>query len=179
MKTLYVNWYGPFTHDEIIKAHGRNEEVVEGQIGPTREDLKGNGLYAFTGKKKGQRSDACLQYIGITERSFKARFAEPHNHWDINREEKIWLGKVINQEGVREPLENVESILVAFCQPPLNSKKLYLPNFECAVISDFFKKNMEPYKAVGSIIREIPEIVIWDCAAKKIRYTQKLLSYTP
>ena len=63
MKTIHINWYGPFTLEDV------NTELFNAEA--PKDGLSGNGLYAWTGKTKGQRKDACLQYIGITTEAYK------------------------------------------------------------------------------------------------------------
>jgi hypothetical protein len=179
MKTIHINWYGRFTLDEIKNNHDK--------VNP-KEGLSGNGLYAWTGKRKNQRSPVCLQYIGITTEAFWARFGtkphpKEHKHVQIKDEDKyVWLGKIQNQDFTKDDLNEAEYILISYCQPPLNDKKLQLPRFSCTVISRFFHKDGETSrKKTPAIISKISEVVIWNYEAdpKVVLYTQKLGSYYP
>lgn len=172
MKTIYLNWYGPFTYDAIKNGVHCTDEGCE--------FLEGYGLYAFTGKKKNQRQDAYLQYIGITERPYSQRVNE-HKIGklnEINRDQKIWLGKIgYEDEPVLKDLKDAEYILVYFNASDLlnKAKKSNAPKFKCAVISQFFKKDMKPYKNVPSIMHDIPEVLIWTPTDEaKLRYCRKL-----
>lgn len=173
MQTIFVNWYGPFTLAEVYEAHKVSYESEKNDKG----SLTQYGLYAFTGKRERQRQDACLQYIGITTEAYKWRFSHPnHAHYIINRDKQAWLGKINNLK-YEEYIKFAEHVLISLCAPPLNRIQLNLPDFECTVISKFFKKNMDPYKIVRSIIRVIPEVVIWD--THELRSNRKLDSYIP
>lgn len=74
--TIKINWVGPYTPEDVA----------------TLDD--GNGLYLFTGKRKGQRSESHIQYFGITELAYRDRFKQHHKLPTINRDLGIWLGKV-------------------------------------------------------------------------------------
>lgn len=178
MQTIHINWYGPYTYSR--------EDGIEtyDHISPF-DGLSGVGLYAWTGQKKRQRNPACLQYIGITIEAYKWRFEKEHPHNEITRDKYVWLGKIQhheftgdNRQEATPILEAVEHILVSYCQPPLNEKKLNRPQFSCTVISRFCKKDIEPYKRIPSIISVIPELVIWD--GKEIRDNRtRIRGYTP
>ena len=172
MKTIYVNWYGPFTKEDIDAAYD--------SLNKSKKSLLRYGLYAWTGKIKNQRGEQCLQYIGITSWSYKGRFGDKtHKHWSITKDKRVWLGKIdCNKREYIDEMNEAEHILVSCCQSPLNDTKYNPPAFDCAVISRFFKKDMTPYIRIGSIIREIPEVVIWDSTSEEFRYTEKLTIYT-
>ena len=161
METYFVNWYGPFTHDEVNRLYDKNN-LYEG--------FSGNGLYAWTGKVKRQRNNACLKYIGITSVTFWERFAaKDHKHWNINRDKYVWLGKVQNKKSTKVDLEAAEYLLISYCAPILNDQKTdTLPPFSCTVISKFFKKDKTAYQRVPSIIRPIPDVVIWNHESEKL-----------
>jgi hypothetical protein len=65
MRTFILNWYGPYTNDEVVAD---------------RES--GNGLYLFTGKVKYQRSSEIL-YCGITEDTFRNRLLKHHKKDEV------------------------------------------------------------------------------------------------
>ena len=170
MKTFHVNWYGAFTPEE-----------ADGLLNPNsrKEGLSGNGLYAWTGKIERQRKDACLLYIGITTESYSGRFGKKHKHRDINRDKYVWLGKIQHQKSTKSDLEAAEYLLVSYCRPKLNEQKLNLPQFPCTVISKFLKKDETEYQRVPLIIREIPEVIIWNSETGKIRTFSMSKTYTP
>jgi len=179
MKTIHVNWYGPFTLDEVDEA----AEQVSKEERRDKSSLHGYGLYAWTGRKIGQHTavGAGLHYIGITEDRYTNRFSDENHKYRklVRSEKKIWLGKIQGQEVVtRSDLEAAESIFVSYLHPSLNATKLNLPKFSCTVISKFCKKDMEPYQRIPSIISIIPELVIWD--GKNIRDNRtRIREYTP
>jgi len=175
MKTFYINWYGPFTHQNIVDAFLQVAPIER----DVKEGLRGYGLYAWTGIQKNVNGPACLQYIGVTEDAYKWRFqAKGHPQKKLTNTKQVWLGKVQSEWATRGDLEDAEHVLIAKCLPELNTEKRTLPNFACAVISKFFEKDMSrPCRPVPSIIRTIPDVVIWDL--KKVRYQEKLKSYAP
>ena len=180
MKTIHINWYGPFTLEEIDKNFENEKEINRRK----KDSLYRNGFYVWTGKTQGQHSEH-IQYIGITERAFVDRFwATEHKNWYIaKKDKKVWIGKITNAKTTREDFEDAEYILVSYCkrnnQARLNEKKTNLPQFSCTVISSFFKKDESRYEKVPSIIRAISEVVIWDAETGEIRDVQKLNRYTP
>lgn len=174
MKTIYLNWYGPFTYDDISNGRHCAERYTK--------CLEGNGLYAITGKEK-YKHNASLQYIGITTQAYVKRFYNHHKLDKINRDVKIWLGNLSSlRTTTKRHLEDVEYILVYFNDASyLNERKItQAPNFDYAVISKFFKKDgISPYKNVPAIVRDIPEVLIWNHGVKELRYCRKLTTFTP
>ncbi len=144
--TIKINWYGPYTEDDV--------EYLDG----------GNGLYMFTGKRKHQREDSEIQYFGITKNSYKGRFKRHHKLQEINRDLKIWLGEIsYPTEHIREHLETAESIMVYFWQPKLNEKKkLMPPPVSTTVISHWFNANRNIRLNQKSIYKYLPDVICWD-----------------
>ena len=170
MNTILLRWHGPFSLAEI----------TNGRQGATKqiEACGGNGLYAVTGKTKGQRLSR-LQYIGITEQKYRARFYDKnHKVYSVSREQKIWLGKIAFGETDRKLLELAESMLIYFNDEVdiLNEKKVFSPPKQsCALISAFFKKDTgEPYVRLPAIVRMLPEVLVWDKESSILRYKEKL-----
>jgi hypothetical protein len=144
--TIKINWYGPF------------EDVSDIDVD------KGGGLYMITGKRKYQRSDPEIQYIGITTTTYKTRFANHHKFNLVNRECCIWLGKIdYPKEYSTEHLKMAESIMVYFWQPELNEKlKANPPSQPTNVISHWFRKNGKVRRKKKSIYKKLPDVICWD-----------------
>ena len=171
MKTIFVNWHGPFAYEEIKNRHHYLS-------GDSTKYLEGNGLYAITGSVKYQRGKPILQYIGITEKPYAERFRNHHILEKVTRDVNFWLGKVVNSAGAtRKDFEDAEYIMVFFnSAAPLNERKgVNPPKFECSVISKFFKGNkMIPYKNVPAIVHDLPEVMIWNPETLELQYCRKL-----
>jgi hypothetical protein len=146
--TIRIHWRGPFDTEEITKHEMRN------------------GLYFFAGKRFRQRTESEIQYIGITERSFKSRFAEHHKLGklcEINRDLEIWVGEIGYPNGYsRSHLETAESIMIYFWQPTLNERKKAVAPVPTTVISHWFFKDGRPRKNQQRIYKELADVICWD-----------------
>lgn len=143
--TIKINWLGPFSEIEIDSLNG------------------GNGLYLFTGKRRYQRSDSEIQYIGITENAYRDRLRNHHKISEINRELGIWLGEIdYPAEHERKHLETAESIMVYFWQPELNDRKKFTPPVPTTVISHWYSADGKPRKNQKNIYKDLPDVICWD-----------------
>lgn len=143
--TIKIHWLGPYTPEDVAEL----------------ED--GNGLYLFTGKRKGQKAESHIQYFGITEQAFRVRFRQHHKLRDINRELGIWLGRVdYPEQHTRTHLETAESILVYFWQPQLNDRKKVNPPGPTTIISHWFRPDGQARINQKSIYRDLPDVISWD-----------------
>jgi len=143
--TIQIHWHGPYTAEHL--------EQLEG----------GNGLYMFTGKRKHQRSDAEIQYFGITGNTYRGRFKNHHKLGEINRDLAIWLGEInYPQDHARDHLETAESIMVYFWQPELNERKKITPPIPTTVISHWFTPDGRPRINQKSIYKHLPDVICWD-----------------
>ncbi|WP_345335076.1 hypothetical protein [Ferrimonas pelagia] len=125
--TVIVEWYGPYTYDEICEN-------------PDWE----NGLYLATGKLKYER-EATIQYCGITEGSYIGRLKNHHKVHEITKEQEFWIGEIAYPSNAsRHFLEMAESMIIYFWQPELNErKKLSLPK-PVTLINKWYKKDNSP-----------------------------------
>jgi len=142
---IEVSWKGPYSIDDI-----------------ERLDSKNGGLYLFTGKKKYERlSD--IQYIGITERSYKQRFKEHHKINEVTRDLNIWLGSVSYPlVNARVHLEIAEKILVYYWQCSLNEKlKKYSPK-PTVLISKWHKTDGSERIRRVTEVANLPDVICWD-----------------
>ena len=172
MKTYYVNWHGPYTYESIC-------DDVQCQA-EKPEDLFKNGLYVFIGKKKYAHAKH-LQYIGITEDSFKFRFSQHHKVGLINKGLSIWLGKIVVPKRLdRNALETVEHMIAYFVQPPLNEMKTHTPpQTSCTVISRFYFATSDTLrKRIPLLLQDIPDVMLWDRDNERFHYSGRLLDYT-
>lgn len=169
LQTIFIHWHGPFLMEEIKCGSCSSGEFAK--------KLLGNGLYAVTGKLKGQHN-ARLQYIGITEKGYTTRWDAKHIVHDVTREQKLWLGNVAYRKSTREILELAETMLVFFNDEVdlLNQKKrVNPPDEDCTLISMFFKKTTdEMYLKLPSIVRMLPEVLIWHEDTKVLRHKGRL-----
>ncbi|SHN51990.1 hypothetical protein [Desulfovibrio litoralis] len=176
METIYINWHGPFTRDDInCENHCKDDDCL---------CLSGNGLYALFGMQKYERK-AKLQYIGLTQRRYIDRFNEKqdtenqHRINDISRNLMIWLGKVETPKRTvkREILEAAEYALIYFSEPQMNEKKtIYAPKFDCTVISRFFHKNSDKLrKRIPKLLNDIPDVISWNASPRnELHYCTRL-----
>lgn len=158
------------------------EEVKCGSCrsGDFAEKLLGNGLYAVTGKLKGQRY-ARLQYIGITENDYTKRWGKNHIVHDVTREQNLWLGTIAYGKKDRVALELAESMLIFFNDEAdlLNEKKKAAPpKTACTLISMFYKKTTDVmYVRLPSVVRLLPEVLIWHHEPSVLRHAARLDYY--
>ncbi|OCH43724.1 hypothetical protein [Aliivibrio fischeri] len=143
--TIIVEWYGPYTYDDIYDNPEWN-----------------NGLYLATGKRKHER-EASIQYCGITEGSFINRFKNHHKIPEITREQEFWLGEVAYPSEVsRHYLEMAESMIVYFWQPTLNDrKKLSIPR-PITLINKWYKKDCSPRYRQHTLCKDLADVLSWD-----------------
>jgi hypothetical protein len=60
-------------------------------------------------------------------------------------------------------LELAEHCLVSFWQPTLNNRKtIYYPRDPICFISQWFKKDEQPYLRRPSILIDLPDLLWWD-----------------
>jgi len=147
-------------------AKGNYQTIVIEWCGPVAEEIVSEwgdgGLYMFTGRQKFHRADQ-LQYIGITERYFKDRFAAHHKLDLITRDRRCWLGKIIHPSRLsREWLERAEDILIYFADPALNKRKKVRVPYPTAVISHWFNQHGEPRYNRSGVFKNFPDVISWD-----------------
>jgi hypothetical protein len=168
MQTIYINWYGPFSEEEILE----NSHCTD------NAKLMSNGLYALVGKLKKKR-DCKLQYIGITTRKFRSRFRDRgHIIHDITRELAIWIGKTAyTRKTQRSLLEAAEYMLIHFSDSEelQNKRKTQNPpNGSYTVLSQFLTKTGDKhYMRLHQTVRAIPGVLIWE--NNRLRYCTRLI----
>lgn len=143
METIIIHWKGPFYDPKDIKDS--------------------YGLYLIAGKRRYGREDD-IQYCGITERDFLARFSDTgHKIKYIQRDLRIWVGRVaFPLEIGRSQLEAAEKMIVYFWQPHLNDrKKITLPG-PTTVISHWFKNDGTPRYRQQGVYRDLHDVISWD-----------------
>lgn len=144
--TIIINWLGPFSYEEVL---GLSEQ--------------GNGLYLATGKLKKKKQESTIQYCGITEGKFSSRFKRHHKIWEINREQRFWLGNIITpHNSTRYYLEIAETLIIYFWQPSLNTRKKISPPKPTTVINHWFKKDGTPRIYQQKIYRDLDDVLSWD-----------------
>lgn len=147
MKTVILNWYGPYTDDDL-----------------KQEKELGNGLYLITGKRMYQHGDSEIQYCGITEGKFCSRLSDTHHRKnEVTRNRNFWLSEVkYPLEVNRELLEFAEKIIVYFWQPELNDRKKISVPKETTVINRWFTKDREPRINQKEIYKNLDDVLSWD-----------------
>ncbi|MBK0403063.1 hypothetical protein I5M27_08695 [Adhaeribacter sp. BT258] len=147
LKTVIINWHGPFRSLEDITP-----------------EQKGNGLYFLWGKTKGQKNHR-FQYIGITEQNFTDRFKDPNHRCHELRfpESSIWLGHIhYPSRYKRNLLELGENCLCHFAAPDKNKNKLYQPRKPGCIISQWCTQEGIPRLRRPSLPDYMPEMLWWD-----------------
>lgn len=146
--TINIHWYGPFSKEDIPRLD------------------EGNGLYMLTGKRRYQKSDSEIQYFGITETSYRARFRNHPALEKINRDLNIWLGEIAYPaDHGRDHLETAESILIYFWQPELNiRKKFRCPTLPTTLVSHWYAADRRPRLRQQRIYKQLPDVICWDGA---------------
>jgi G:T-mismatch repair DNA endonuclease (very short patch repair protein) len=145
MRTFIINWYGPYTLDEV-----------------TYEAESGDGIYLITGKLKYQRNPDIL-YCGITEGTFYNRFKYHHKKDLVFREQRFWLGKIkypVNFN--RNDLETAEKIIIYVWEPRLNERKKVSPPTQTTLLSFWFKKDHTPRTNQLEIYRDLYDVISWN-----------------
>lgn len=112
---IVVDWFGPY---------GSVTEAAK----VARSDYSA-GLYVVVGKRKHQKSAACLQYVGIAK-DLAARMYTSAGIKDVTRDRRIWLGEVgsLGIPGKKTKVTDEQIALsewahAYFLQLPLNTKK--------------------------------------------------------
>ena len=123
---IVVDWFGPYDYGDAFSA--------------ACEDFQG-GLYMGIGKIKHQKSQAQLQYIGISSNSLSDRLKYHSSLSKLNQELSLWLGEVASfgvpgkKNKVTEPqLDLAEWLHIYFLRLPLNQKKLQHPPYTPATV---------------------------------------------
>jgi len=147
MRTVIVQWAGPFSYWQICNSNQRN------------------GLYLLTGKRKYERENQ-IQYCGITEDKFCNRINAKHHKLSQIRSDtlSIWIGQILYPPKFdRSLLELSEHCFVSAWQPPLNERKtMYYPRDSICFVSQWLKQDDQPYLRRPSILRDLPDILWWD-----------------
>jgi hypothetical protein len=145
MKTIILNWFGPYTFEEVLS-----------------DKESGNGLYLATGKRAYERVSK-IQYCGITERGFAKRLKTHHKVNQITNDREFWLGKIeYPQNHNREILEVAEKIIVWTWQLPLNEKKKDTPSKPTTIIHFWFNREGLPRKNQLKIYKDFKDVLSWD-----------------
>lgn len=145
MQTFIINWFGPYTFDEV---------TIDSELG--------NGIYLITGKQKYQRNTDIL-YCGITEGTFYNRFKRHHKKEYVYRDENFWLGNFAYPlEVSRNTLETAEKIIIYFWGPVLNDRKKVTPPKPTTLLNFWFKRNHTPRINQLEIYRDLPDVISWD-----------------
>ena len=142
-ESIVINWHGPVAAEEIDSYH-------EG------------GLYVITGYKHYGRKDK-IQYIGITERSFSARFDRHHKIKQVVRNRRIWVGEIVYPtEPSRTKLERAEGMLIYALQPDLNQQKKFTLPRPAVVVSHWFTPKKAARFNHQGIFSGFPDVISWD-----------------
>ena len=141
--TIIIHWTGPVSVKDLEKGSG-------------------GGLYLLTGRCVYERNDA-IQYCGITERDFCARFSQHHKLSQVKKNLRCWVGSIVLPKRYnREKLEATEKLLIYIAQPQLNiRKKEGLPK-AMTIISHWFKPSGKPRYNRQGIFEDFPDVISWD-----------------
>ena len=168
MRTYLVDWYGPFSDEEVATRSLR--KVLDWP------ELAENGLYIIIGKQKYQKK-CRVQYVGISKNTFSQRFANHHVKSIVEREVSIWIGKIDAQdEALRSELELVEHVLLHFSgDTQLNNRKINSkPSRSCLVVSRFWDKEGTSLDMPDQCFEAIPAVLVWDKDAETLHYAERL-----
>lgn len=174
MKTLYVNWYGPYTREEIMRYQQCNDVV--------NEDLHREGLYLILGKP--MYAQILRYYIGKTETEFAQRYLNHQKLDELYRERRIYLGKIVDpRQDQKENIDLAEWMYIYFSENETfrcaNEKKtVNPPRDDCSIITLFYKRNGQEYERVKRNRRIIlPEFMRWDAQESTLYYAERLARY--
>ncbi len=170
MKTYYVNWYGPYSLEDVYADI------------PARLGVFGNGLYMFTGRLRYQRGEPALQYVGITKQPYLARFRNHRRIVEIPRECSIWLGQLDHIDKQEDDdLKLVESMLIYFCdQALINEQQTRNPPKEsCSVFSRYFNREGKRMLRQKRLFRPLPDVMCWEKENGVLYYSYRLQHYVP
>jgi hypothetical protein len=145
MLTFILNWYGPYTSQDL-----ENDKEF------------GNGVYLITGKQSYERKSV-IQYCGITKGTFYNRIKNHHKKEYVKKEMNFWLSNfTYPTEITRKELELAETIIVFFWQPSLNEKKKFsIPN-STTIVNLWFKIDGTPRHNQLKIFRDLSDVISWD-----------------
>ena len=172
MKTLYVNWYGPYTSEDI---EGGN------QCSDDKPNLSGEGLYWIIGKPP--RARRLHYYIGKTTNTYTIRFYNHQKLKYLERDRKIYLGKVVHPMQYQyQNIDIAESMYIYFsqggCIASENERKTQKAiETDCVIVSQFFKEDGTTYERLPKWLRIVPQFMLWDAEQKTLYYATKLDIY--
>ena len=120
MKSLIavINWFGPYTAEEAIKAAEFDYD---------------DGLYAILGRQHYERG-VKLQYIGLAK-SLMSRLGGYHFRLDqVTKDQELWLGEIASPRTPGRKIKVTDRMLdlaewahIFYLQLPLNEKKKSRP----------------------------------------------------
>jgi len=148
INSIIISWLGPFKLDELDR------------------DNDPNVIYLIAGKKKYGRKVKVL-YVGLTKRTAYQRISEhkrsPNKaniRWDTV---EIWIGYIQHPAPCdAKTLGLVEHYLIHYSLPELNDKKQSRPTRAACVVSQWRKKDTEPYLHKQPIHEGLPDVIWWD-----------------
>ncbi|WP_457630818.1 hypothetical protein [Oceanithermus sp.] len=145
MKVLMLNWYGPYTDDELYDLGNW-----------------GKGLYLITGKQRKQRYSR-IQYCGYTTQSYVSRLSRHHKAPQVTRDRRYWLSEAAFPKRVTaELLRRAERMVIYFWEPSLNERGIYTPPEPTTLISRWFRKDGTPRYRQMSIYKNLSDVISWD-----------------
>ena len=130
-----IKWDGPFNVNKVL-----SEENI--------------GLYQIYGTHSIYGRNVLL-YIGMTDKSYKSRFAEHYNSWikyDYD-EVQVYLGNVIdeaNLELTTFTLMKIEKLLIYFCAPAYNSQNIF--DYRKKDVSDLMIMNIGKIASLPAVV---------------------------
>ncbi|MBI5189776.1 MAG: hypothetical protein HZA22_03755 [Nitrospirae bacterium] len=148
---IVVDWFGPYTLEAATKA-------AKGQFD--------SGLYMVIGKKKNQKSESKLQYIGIAN-DLSSRVCSSHECIElVTRERKIWLGEVVTngvpgkKTKTTDPrLDYAEWAHAYFLPVEINEKKTSNPPDRTVTVLNRWWKTDLITPRINSVHRDWPELI--------------------
>jgi len=172
--TITLEWYGPYSREDAIIAAKKNFT---------------DGLYLGIGKTKSQKSDKCLQYIGIAS-DLHDRISKRHYCLDqLTQKQIIYLGLVTsyeppgkNNKSTKKSLDYAEWAHVYFLDPLLNEKKKFQPPpYPVSVLNKWWKTDFKTPR-LKRPTNEMPDLIEFngtEFGAKLVWFGSKVEKWTP
>ena len=109
MRSVRVEWEGPFSIEEVLELDNRNKDY---------------GLYQIYGRHVIFGAGSLL-YVGETNQTFGQRFTK-HTEW-LEEEEGVFIhaGRIVNEDynacNRKQVIEDTEALTIYWHSPPYNS----------------------------------------------------------